>query len=681
MSRIRPTLLLIIAALIPVVILSAVVGRLFIRQQQDALDGDLHEKAAVLAATLQRELDTQVKLLAMVAESPRLDPPISGPAFSEIGRRLRTRVPEWDQIRISDSEGNVVLSVPPLEGAGAKRIVEMTSHDAVVRTGAAVVGNTAVGPNGNAAFAVRVPIERDGKLRAVLSAVIRPSIMTDLIYANGLPGTWSAWIVDGDGRLVASTGAPSLAGGMASGFATFTGNGFGEGKTAGGMDLRVADVALGRTPWKVRVGLPVSEYQSFSWKAALLLVISGVSTLVLSGLAVFLFYRESQARARQHETIANWQRMDALGKLTGQVAHDFNNLLMVFQAGVEGIKRRRQDEARVTHLLEHMSDGIARGKAMTQRLLSFSRRSNQDAQHIRLDAKLNEIAPLLRQAANDTIAIDLRVPEDIWSVRADPVALEIALINLVTNAREAMAGGGDITVAARNIQDAASEDRRLRGEVVALTVSDTGRGMSPEQLRRVFEPFFSTKKNGGPGLGLTQVHGFAERSGGVVKVVSLEGKGSAFTLFLPRSWERLDGEAGAQPDLPARLLIVDDTPSSLESARLGLEGIVPALLTARGGPEALSLLEQHGDVGAVLSDVMMPGMSGIELAASIGQRYPRMPVVFMTGYSDKLEQGADLGRPVVAKPFTTDEFLVALAEARRQLQAASKVVRLDSARS
>jgi CheY-like chemotaxis protein len=177
------------------------------------------------------------------------------------------------------------------------------------------------------------------------------------------------------------------------------------------------------------------------------------------------------------------------------------------------------------------------------------------------------------------------------------------------------------------------------------------------------------------------VYGLAERSGGVVKVVSLEGKGSAFTLFLPRSSERLEGEAGAQPDLPTRLLIVDDTPSSLESARLGLEGIVPALLTAGSGPDALALLEQHGDIGAVLSDVMMPGMSGIELAVSIAQHYPRLPVVFMTGYSDKLEEGADLGRPVMAKPFTTDEFLAALAEARRQLQRTSNVVRLDSARS
>ena len=209
MNKTRPALLLITASLIPVIILAALMGRFFIKEQQAALDDDIRGRAATLAATLQRELKSQAQLLAVVADSPRLDPPIPRAAFAETARRLLDRVPEWEQIRISNEKGEVVLSFPPLDPSADAPVADMESHDAVVRTGAAVVGNIAIGPNGQAAFALRAPIQRNDRLRAVLSVVIRPAMVTKLLYANGLPGSWSAWIVDGRYRLVASTGAPA----------------------------------------------------------------------------------------------------------------------------------------------------------------------------------------------------------------------------------------------------------------------------------------------------------------------------------------------------------------------------------------------------------------------------------------------------------------------------------------
>lgn len=679
MNKTRPALLLITASLIPVIILAALMGRFFIKEQQASLDDDIRGRAATLAATLQRELKSQVQLLSIVADSPRLDPPIPRAAFAETARRLRDRVPEWEQIRISNEKGEVVLSFPPLDPSADTRVVDMESHDALVRTGAAVVGNIAIGPKGQAAFALRAPIQRNDRLRAVLSVVIRPTIVTKLLYANGLPGSWSAWIVDGQDRLVASTGAPALAGNPATEFASFSGQDFGAATLHDGMELRVAEVALADTPWRVRVGLPVADYERLARNATMLLAAASCFTLLLSGSAVFLFYREVRARSREWESVANWQRMDALGKLTGQAAHDFNNLLMVFQSGVEGIKRRRNDEQRVTQLLAHMSDGVARGKAITQRLLSFSRRSNQGASQVELDGRLAELSPLLRQAVNDTILMEIRVPEDTWPVHVDPAGLEIALINVLTNAREAMTGGGKVTISARNVLDGATEDAGLKGPFVALTISDTGTGVAPENLARVFEPFFSTKKNGGPGLGLTQVHSFASGSGGAVKVASLSGHGTAFTLLLPRSNEPRAVRADSAPsaNLPRTIMIVDDTPASLESVRMALDEIVPTIFVAAGGPEAIEILDRHPEIEAVVSDIMMPGMSGIELAEEIRRKNASLPVVLMTGYSDRLEAGTEVGRPVVPKPFKIEDLAACLEKAKTSVTQSANVVRLE----
>lgn len=676
MSKARPVLLLLIASLIPVIVLAAAVGRFFIQEQQRALDDDVRGKAGIMGAALQRELDSQVKLLTILAESPRLDLPISRRPFAEIVRRMRERIPEWEQVRISDPEGNVVLAVPPIKAGTAQRIVDLPSHVMVVRDGVPVVGDIALGSLENAAFAVRAPIARGEKVRAVLSAVIRPTLITDLLYANGLPSAWAAWVVDGQGRLVGSTGAPALAGGEATAFATFSGTGFGPGRLSDGSELRVAEVALQGSPWRVRVGLPVSEYQALSRKASLLLAGASGFTLLLSGSAGLLFLREARARSRQRETVANWQRMDALGKLTGQAAHDFNNLLMVFQSGIDGISRRRNDEQRVTQLLAHMASGVQRGKIITQRLLSFSRRSNQGAERIDLDVKLSDALPLLQQAANDSIEIMIDVAPETWPVHADPSALEIALINLATNARDAMPNGGQLRISTRNVPDGRTEDPALSGSFVAVTVTDTGTGIAADALGRVFEPFYSGKE-GRAGLGLTQVHSFAKGSGGAVRATSLPGRGSAFTLLLPKSHEQ--GAAQEAPgktptQLPQSILIVDDTPSSLESVRLSLEALIPDIVTASDGAQALDLLRKRPDLQAVLSDIMMPGMSGIELVAKIEQAGHHLPVVLMTGYSDKLEGGANLSRPVVAKPFKTEELVEAFAKAK-EIVSMTNVVR------
>ncbi|MGF9567042.1 response regulator [Neorhizobium sp. JUb45] len=676
MNNARPALLLVTASLLPALVLASVMGWFFINEQQQGLDADLRDRAAILAGALDRELNTQIQLLSIVADSPRLDLPVSRTSFAETARRLKDQVAAWQQIRVSNDEGEVVLAYPPLSVSASREVVDLESHKRVIETGMPVVGNIAIGKGGKAAFAVRVPVRRKDRLRAVLSVVIRPETITQMLYASGLPNDWSAWVVDSQERLVATTSSPELAAMAATEFARPQDDLF---MLSNGNAVRVAEAQIGATTWRVKIGLPASQYNRPAMHAVIFLVGAGLITILLSGIVAVLLYREMRSRAAERESLANWQRMDALGKLTGQAAHDFNNLLMVFQAGVDGIERRRGDEERVTRLLGNMRQGVNRGKTITRRLLSFARRSNQGAEHLDLEAKIAEMTPLLQQALNDSVLLDIRIPNDVWGVHADPVGLEISLINLLTNAREAMADGGNVVISARNVDDGVVEDKRLKGPVVALTVTDTGRGVAAAELTRIFEPFYSTKDNGGPGLGLTQVLGFAEGNGGTARATSLAGQGSAVTLYLPKSLvERAPKVAEANiPGMPAHILIVDDTPASLEAARTALEDAVTSIRTAKDGTEALALIEKHPQIDAVLSDIMMPGMSGIELADRIGQLRPRLPVVLMTGYSDKLEAGAKIVWPIVMKPFEQSEIVKALTSAHLSAPDLTNIIKLD----
>lgn len=677
MTNARPALLLLSASLLPALVLASVMGWFFINEQQQRIDAGLGERAGILAGALQRELDTQIQLLSIVADSPRLDLPVSRTSFAETARRLNDQVAAWQQIRVSNDEGEVVLAYPALAASAPRKVVDLESHQRLVETGMPIVGNISIGHGGKAAFAVRVPIKRKDRLRAVLTAVIRPEMVSQMLYSSGLPKDWSAWVVDSQDRLVTATGAPELAGKPATDFARPQDDLV---VLPDGATLRIAEAPVGETSWRVRIGLPSSQYAQPAMHAVFFLIGASVVTIVLSGFVAVLLYREMRSRATERETLANWQRMDALGKLTGQAAHDFNNLLMVFQSGIDGIERRRADEERVTRLLGNMRQGVLRGKGITRRLLSFARRSNQGAEHLDLDVKIEEITPLLKQALNDSIVLDIHMPGDIWGVHADPVGLEIALINLLTNAREAMADGGSVTISARNVDDGAVEDKRLKGSFVALSIADSGKGVAPVDLNRIFEPFYSTKANGGAGLGLTQVLGFAEGNGGTVRAASLVGHGSAMTLYLPKSMiERVVKSSDVPaPGMPRHVLIVDDTPASLEAARVALEDNVTSLHAATSGTEALDLLERHPQIDAVLSDIMMPGMSGIELAEKVAKLRPGMPVVLMTGYSDKLEAGAQIVWPIVMKPFEQAELMKALTSAHSSVPDLTNVIKLDA---
>ena len=668
--------------MIPVVLICGVVGYYVTQSQKGALNTLIGERARTLGAALSRELETQAQLLSVLSESPRLDPPLQGQAFSEIGNRLRTRIAEWEMLHVTDLEGRVLLSVPERGRVEPLRaVVDRVSHDQLLETQKAVIGNVALGPRHLPAFPLRVPVIRQGRIVYGLSAVIRPHALADILRTNGLPGNWIGWIKDGKGRLVASTTSGRE-------FITRPADELVRmgpvredslplGRLHSGEALRVAAMPVAGSDWTVCVGMPLSEYRRVSAQALYVLAATGGATLLLSGLAVFLYLRELDARRRNEAALASWQRMDALGKLTGGVAHDFNNLLMVFQSGAESLGRRRGDEARNERILQGMLDAVARGRTLTQRLLSFSRRSPDHAVATRLQENADSLRETLGQAAQGSVGVLVAFDKDLWPVTADPQALETTLINLVTNAREAMPDGGTVEIRARNINDLHAEVHRLAGPGVAIMVSDQGRGIPDEDLSRIFEPFYTTKQDGSPGLGLSQVHAFAERSGGAVTVRSTEGRGTVFTLYLPR------GVVGTAPgvnpaldssNLPRKLLVVDDTPSSLAAARMTLEDAGLDVVAVPSGRAALAALRSEDGIEAVLADIRMPGMSGLELADYIRALNPEIAIVLMTGFSEALEQGQRVDLPVLMKPFSAAALQEALSASWESVKAKSRGV-------
>jgi signal transduction histidine kinase/ActR/RegA family two-component response regulator len=423
----------------------------------------------------------------------------------------------------------------------------------------------------------------------------------------------------------------------------------------------VASMPVLGSEWTVRVGMPMSEYQATSSHGLFILAAAGGLAVLLSALALILLLRELEARRRDEAALVSWQRMDALGKLTGGIAHDFNNLLMVFQSSTESLQRRRGDEARVDRLLQGMLDAVNRGRTLTQRLLSYSRRSNQSATPMRIQDQLDLLQEILAKAAQDAVELKIDIPEDLWPVNIDPQGLETTLINLVTNAREAMPAGGVVEISARNIADLKSETPRLTGPGITIAVIDNGSGISSEDMPRVFEPFYTTKKGDAPGLGLSQVHAFAERSGGAVTVSRADTRGAAFNIYLPRhipvpSRSQAQVASDAQPvasRLPAKVLVVDDTPSSLEASRLTMEDLGIEVIAVPSGRAALAALHRDTGIQSVLTDIRMPGMSGLELADYIKVLNPRISIILMTGFSEAVEIGHAVDLPVLMKPFTT----------------------------
>jgi two-component system NtrC family sensor kinase len=376
---------------------------------------------------------------------------------------------------------------------------------------------------------------------------------------------------------------------------------------------------------------------------------------------------EVHRREQAEQVLRQTQKMEALGQLTGGVAHDFNNMLMVIGGNIELLKRKAAGVGadRQITAIEHAARN---GEKLTRKLLAFSRRQLVKTTSIALEPFLPRVIDLVKPSLPPEIEIVTDIPDDVWPVQADADDLELSLVNIVLNARDAMTSGGVVTISACN-RTLRAEDPgtdQLAGEFVALSVRDTGTGITPENLSRVFEPFFTTKEVGrGTGLGLSQVYGFAKQNGGSVTIDSAPGRGTALTLFLRRS-ERIAAGAvpGQQLKSAAKVLLVEDNKDVAEATMAMLESLGCTVKHAPAAEPALNILAAGEKIDLVLSDIVMPGgIDGVELARKLRDRFPSMAVLLTTGYSSAAQKAASEMFPILLKPYQIETLQRAIGEA------------------
>jgi PAS domain S-box-containing protein len=374
--------------------------------------------------------------------------------------------------------------------------------------------------------------------------------------------------------------------------------------------------------------------------------------------------REAQQKLeRMQQQLAESQKMDALGQLTGGVAHDFNNLLMSITGGTRLIKRHASNPL-VIAAAETIETNIRRGAALTRQLLSFARRQHVHPILINVGEAINAVEEVLKTMLGRAVRCTVDIPDGVWPVYADPVELETALINLALNARDAMSeGGGEVTITAQN---RTPEEGPCKGEQqVCIAVADTGAGIPEDVVAKVFDPFFTTKPVGkGTGLGLSQVHGFVNQAGGTVEIASRLGEGTRVTLCLPRGEGRSAAiEAEDMASDIGTVLLVEDNPDVAASSVLLLEELGYRVKRASDADTALHEIE-HDGIDVVFSDIVMPGkMDGLSLARHLRKVHPDLPVVLATGYSDAARKsGTEF--PILRKPYELHELSRALEMAR-----------------
>ena len=375
-----------------------------------------------------------------------------------------------------------------------------------------------------------------------------------------------------------------------------------------------------------------------------------------------------EALAQVHEM----QKLESLGQVTGGLAHDFNNLLAAIMGNLELLAKRLPDDPRLFRLVAGARDGAERGATLTKRLLAFARRQELQPEIVDVPALVGGMTDMLRRSLGPAIQINTDFQKQVGSVQVDPNQLELALLNLALNARDAMPIGGNLLIRAHAATVTGGELGLLPGDYACVMVADTGTGMDEVTLRRATEPFFTTKGIGrGTGLGLSMVHGLAAQSGGAMRISSRIGCGTSVELWLPIA----HGSSAPAPDSVApsetpavfsrRILVVDDDPLVLASTVAMLEDLGHLVLEADSGQPAIDLLNLTPEIDLVITDYAMPGMTGAELARHVHALWPDMPVILATGYAD-LAPGTDLNLPRLSKPYKQIELSTLIAIVLRE---------------
>jgi PAS domain S-box-containing protein len=438
-----------------------------------------------------------------------------------------------------------------------------------------------------------------------------------------------------------------------------------------------ADQAAGRPARALRLALENGRYEEEGWRVRKDGTFFWASVIIdpirddenrLVGFAkitrdISERHAAQQNMEKMQRQLAQSQKLDALGQLTGGVAHDFNNLLMIITGSVNVLRKAAEGDPKALRAVQAIESAAQRGAALTGQLLTFARRQNVNPQTVEVRERIFSMREILNTGLGSAVELEIDMDDDIWPVTVDPSELETALVNLVINARDAMPQGGTVTVRAGNIF---IDDDARKGDHVVITVEDTGSGIAADILPKIFDPFFTTKPIGkGTGLGLSQVHGFAHQAGGTVAVDSELGKGASFRIYLPRTMVMSKRPSEESSSLgTGTVLLVEDNPDVAIASTDLLEQLGYSVRWASDAEAALREMASDG-IDLVLSDIVMPGsMDGLALARALKRKHPGLPILLASGYSDAA-QNVKAEFPILRKPYQIHELNEALARLQR----------------
>jgi two-component system, NtrC family, sensor kinase len=604
----------------------------------------------------------------------------SEPALHLQLSKLEKALNAVDGILVVDKNGHTLVSsaVSPIPSdagvADRDYFLAQTERDAGTFVGAILMPRVRKVPF----FGVsrRRPV-RNGEFSGVIMVAVVPKVFSDFYRQLDADTTASFSLVRADGAILARHPVPP--GGVThfarnSGF-TLSVNKNPEGdivtsnNSVDGFQRRIAYRKLGYANLYVSDGLQTDVIR-WDWMRTMAAhLIFGIPATIFLFVLVLLtmrrtqaFYAEAERRELAEQALRQSQKMEAVGQLTGGVAHDFNNLLTII-IGNLGIAKRGVVEARAERALNNALVGAERAAQLTQRLLAFSRRQPLNPRVLDVDKLIVSISDLLTRTLGENISLETIGAAGLWKIEVDASELESALLNLALNARDAMPEGGKLTIETSN---AYLDDEYCRhhegiapGQYVLVAITDSGAGMSAETIDRAFEPFFTTKEAGkGTGLGLSQVYGFMKQSGGHVRIYSEPGEGTTIKLYLPRrdgDEATISGDDHTNSELGRgeTILVVEDDDGVRQYAAEILRDLNYQVIEAKDSATALRLLDAEKKFDLLLTDVVLPGKNGRELATEVEQRRPGTKIIFMTGYSRNaiVHHGRlDPGTELIPKP-------------------------------
>jgi signal transduction histidine kinase len=590
-----------------------------------------------------------------------------------------------DAILVTDKAGRTVISsavFPIPSGLGvADRdyFLAQVERDAGTYVGAASQSRVRSEPF----FGIsrRRPLH-DGQFSGIITISVTPKIFSDFYRELAGDTTASFTLLRGDGAILARHPMPPAdisqfrpdSGFMLSvidhpegGFVTTT-------HSIDDVQRRFAYRKLGYADLYVSDGLRTDAIM-YGWMRLMAshLIFGIPATLFLVGLVLVAvrqtraLYAEGGRRELAEQALRQSQKMEAVGQLTGGVAHDFNNLLTIIIGNI-GIAKRGVVEARAERALDNALVGAERAAQLTQRLLAFSRRQPLNPRVLDVNKLIHSISDLLTRTLGENIELETIGGAGVWKIEADASEMESTLLNLALNARDAMPEGGKLTIETSNAyldeEYCSQQGELLPGQYILMAVSDSGAGMSPETIDRAFEPFFTTKEAGkGTGLGLSQVYGFMKQSNGHVKIYSEPGEGTTIKLYFPRregdeAAIANDAQAGSERGRDETILIVEDDDGVRQYAAEILRDLSYQVIEAKDSATALRLLDANKKFDLLLTDVVLPGKNGRELATEVERRRPGAKIIFMTGYSRNaiVHHGRlDPGTELIQKPLLERE--------------------------